>query len=83
MTRKRRPKAGTLADLQRVLWVMIRRVERLSDDAAPPERVLRCAHALSQLAGSYKGIVELAVIEERLRALEMAAADRNGYDVRG
>jgi hypothetical protein len=77
MTRKRYVKAGTLADLQRVLWHMIRRVEALTDDDPPPDRVLRCAHALAQLSGAYRAVTEVVAIEQRIRALEMAA-ERNG-----
>jgi hypothetical protein len=62
-----------MADLQRVLWVMIRRVEALSDGDQPPERVLRCAHALSQLSSSYRGVMEIVDLLPRLEALETAA----------
>ena len=51
---------------------MIRRVERLSDDAEP-EQVLRCAHALSQLSGSYRSVIEGVDMEQKIRALELAA----------
>jgi hypothetical protein len=72
MARKRHPKAGSLDDLKRILWSMIRRVERLSDDAEP-EQVLRCAHALSQLSGSYRSVIEGVDMEQKIRALELAA----------
>ena len=79
MARKRRRKAGNLTDLQRVLWAMILKVEELLDGDPPSERVLRCAHALAQLAGAYKGVYETSEIEKRLEALEAAvSADRNG-----
>jgi hypothetical protein len=49
------------------LWRMIRRVDALSrHPESPPDRVLRCAHALSQLAASYKSVVEVTEIQERL-----------------
>ncbi len=53
MPRKRRHKAGNLADLQRVLWQVILEVEALLD-ARPPscDLILRSAHALAQLAGA-------------------------------
>jgi hypothetical protein len=81
MIRKRRIKAGNLAELQRVLWRTVLEVEALLDTRPPStEVVLRCAHALAQLAGAYKGVVEVADIEARLSALEQAAAaDRNGH----
>jgi hypothetical protein len=71
MSRKRRIKAGNLADLQRVLWRTITEVEALLD-ARPPstDLVLRAAHALVQLAGAYRGVVEMTDIEPRLKALE-------------
>ena len=78
MTRKRHGKPGSLADLQKVLWAIIRRVERLSDEDAPPDQVLRCAHALAQLSSAYRTVIEGVDMEERIRALEMAA-ERNGY----
>jgi hypothetical protein len=79
MRRKRHLKAGTLADLQRVLWRTVLAVEGLFD-ARPVsnELTLKAAHALSQLANAYRGVSELADIEPRLRALERAAAERNG-----
>jgi hypothetical protein len=79
MRRKRYIKAGTLADLQRVLWRTVIEVEALLD-ARPVsnELTLKAAHALAQLANSYKGVAEVADIEPRLRALERASADRNG-----
>ena len=78
MKARRYSRPGTLADLRRVLWIMIRRVEELSDDDAPPEQILKCAHALSQLAGSYRSVTKTASLEERLRALERAA-EGNGH----
>jgi hypothetical protein len=78
MARKRHPKPGTLADLQRVLWAMIRRVERLSDDDAQADRVLRCAHALSQLSSAYKSVIEAADLDARIKQLERVT-ERNGH----
>jgi hypothetical protein len=78
MPRKRRHKAGNLADLQRVLWGLILEVEALLGNDPPADRVLRCAHAMAQLSGAYKGILEVN-IEARLQALESASnAKRNG-----
>jgi hypothetical protein len=74
MARQRRSKAGSLADLQRAVWAMIRRVEALSTDDPPPERVLRCAHALSQLTTCYTRLTESTVLEERLSKLEASMA---------
>jgi hypothetical protein len=75
MARRRHLKAGTLADLQRVLWRTVLEVEALLDTRPPStEVVLRCAHALAQLAGAYKGILEIDV-QDRLLALEQAQAN--------
>jgi hypothetical protein len=74
MARQRRPKAGSLADLQRCVWAMIRRVEALSAYDAPPDRVLRAAHALAQLAATFTKLTEVAVLEERLSKLEASLA---------
>jgi hypothetical protein len=81
MIRKRRIKAGNLAELQRVLWRTVLEVEALLDVRPPStDLVLRAAHALAQLAGAYKGVAEMEDIEQRLSALERAtAADRNGH----
>jgi hypothetical protein len=78
MLRKRRVKPGNLADLRRVLWQTIVEVESLLD-ARPPstELVLKSAHCLAQLAGSYTRLVEIESLEQRIQALEQAA-ERNG-----
>jgi len=80
MANASRPKAGTMADLQGTVWRMIRRVDALSrHPEAPPDRVLRCAHALSQLASAYKSVVEVTEIQQRLAALERATVERTGH----
>ncbi len=81
MRQKRRKPAGSLADLQRVMWKTILEVEELLDTRpASNDLVLRASHALAQLANAYKSVTEMASIEERLSALERAtAADRNGH----
>ena len=73
MRRKRRLKSGNLADLRRVMWRTIVEVEALLD-ARPPSNdlVLKSAHALAQLAGSYTRLVETTDLETRLQALEAA-----------
>jgi hypothetical protein len=78
MSRKRRIKAGNLADLQRALWQTIIEVEALLDTRPPDTNlVLRAAHALAQLASAYRGILEIDV-EARLLALEQAQAEAVG-----
>jgi hypothetical protein len=73
MARKRRRKAGNLDDLTRVMWQTILEVEALLDTRPPSnDLVLRSAHALAQLAGSYTRLVETSALEERIAALEGA-----------
>jgi hypothetical protein len=73
MARKRHRKPGDLTQLRAVLWRTILEVEALLD-ARPPsnELVIKSAHALAQLAGSYTRLVETADLEARLQALEAA-----------
>jgi hypothetical protein len=74
MARKRRLKAGNLADLQQILWATVLEVERLLDTRPPSnELILRSAHALAQLAGSYTRVVDACDIVARLEALEEAS----------
>jgi hypothetical protein len=76
MARKRRHKPGNLDDLRRVLWQVILEVEALLDTRPPSnELVLKSAHALSQLAASYRAVTESAALEARIEQLEMAAQE--------
>jgi hypothetical protein len=71
--RRRRAKPGSLEQLTAVLWRTILEIEALlNEDECPADRVLKSAHALAQLAGAYKGVIEVASIEQRLEALERA-----------
>jgi hypothetical protein len=73
MARKRHHKPGDLTQLRRVLWDTILEVEALLDTRPPSnDLVLRSAHALAQLAGTYTKLVETADLEKRLVALEGA-----------
>jgi hypothetical protein len=73
MGRKRRHKPGNLTQLRRVLWEVILEVEALLDESQrSTEVVLKSAHALAQLAGTYTKLVETADLEKRLAALEAA-----------
>jgi hypothetical protein len=74
MSRKRRIKAGNLADLQRVLWRTVVEVESLLDTRPPSnDLTLRAAHALAQLAGAYRALSDSIDLEKRIEALEAAA----------
>ena len=89
--RKRRRKPGDLAALRRVLWQTIVEIEALiesplvDDDGEENVRahqglVLKGAHALAQLSGSYIRLIEGSDLERRITALEAAVlARRNGH----
>jgi hypothetical protein len=77
MAHKRRAKPGDLGQLRRVLWQTILAVESLLDTRPPSnDLVLRGAHALAQLAGTYTRLVETSDLEERLAKLEASMAAR-------
>ena len=77
--RRRRAKPGSLEQLTAALWQCVLEVEALlNEDECPADRVLKAAHALAQLAGAYRAVMETAELEQRIRALE-EAADRNGH----
>ena len=79
MARKRRHKPGDLTQLRRVLWEVILEVEALLDGPQrSAEVVLKSAHALAQLAGAYRAVIETADLEERIARLEQAA-ERHGH----
>lgn len=81
MARKRYRKPGDLGQLRAVLWRVICEVDDLLE-ARPPsnELVLKSAHAMAQLAGAYKSVVEVADLEARLERLERAV-ERSGSHV--
>ena len=75
MARKRRRKPGDLVQLRAVLWQTILEVEALLDTRPPAnDLVLKSAHALAQLAGSYTRLVETVDLEQRLAKLEASMA---------
>ena len=72
--RRRRAKPGSLEQLTAVLWRCVLEVEALlNEDECPADRVLKAAHALAQLAGAYRTVIETADLEQRIQALEQAA----------
>jgi hypothetical protein len=91
--RKRRRKPGDLAQLRAVLWQTILEVEALmeaplvddygeEDPRGHQALVLKAAHALAQLSGSYSRILESGDLERRIVALEAAVLQRrNGHHV--
>jgi hypothetical protein len=78
--RRRRAKPGTLEQLTAVLWRCVLEVEALlNEEECPPERVLKAAHALAQLAASYRGVIEAADLAARIEALERAAEEERTW----
>jgi hypothetical protein len=74
MARKRYGKPGDLMQLRTVLWQAILDAKALTDSSpSAPGLVLRCAHALAQLAGAYTKLVESSELEQRIKALEERA----------
>jgi hypothetical protein len=71
MPRRGSRQPGDITHLRRVLWRTILEVEALLD-ARPPsnELVLKSAHALAQLAGAYRSVLETSDLAQRLTALE-------------
>ena len=77
MPRRRSRQLGDLTQLRRVLWRTIVEVEALLDTRPPAnELVLKAAHALSQLAGVYIKVAEVAELEDRVSALEASLQTR-------
>jgi ABC-type hemin transport system substrate-binding protein len=86
MPRRRYGKPVSLLQLQAILSQAIIDTKRLTDIAEPtPELVLKVSHALAQLAGPYRQLLETsdlqatqAAMEHRLVALEDAHHAVNG-----
>jgi hypothetical protein len=71
MPRRRYAKPGDVLQLRTVLWQTILDTKALTDGPEPaPEMVLKVAHALAQLAGPYRQLLETSDLETRLTALE-------------
>jgi hypothetical protein len=71
MPRRRYAKPGDILQLRTVLWQTILDTKALTDGSdAAPEMVLKVAHALAQLAGPYRQLLETSDLEARLAALE-------------
>lgn len=71
--RKRRPKAGDLGALKRVLWEAVREVEKLLA-AESIEAKLRAASTIATLGGTYLKCLQAADLEARIQALEARLA---------
>jgi hypothetical protein len=72
--RRRRTKPASLEQFADVLWRVVLEIEELlSDEECPPERVLRAGHCLAQMSGAYRALMETVELEQRVRALELAA----------
>jgi hypothetical protein len=82
MPRRRYGKPLDLMQLRCVLSQAILDTKRLTDVPEPsPELVLKVAHALAQLAGPYRQLLETSELEARLQALEATLTERNGHVV--
>lgn len=79
--RRRRPKPGTIEDLQKVLWNAVATLEERLLDTSDEEdadvaELCKLTHALSQAAGTFLKAVEVGELEARLAALEAAQGTR-------
>ena len=72
--RRRRHKAGDLADLRRMLWQALIEAKRVLLESSDAELTLRAVHAVSQAAGQYMKLLEIGELEARVAALEASAA---------
>ena len=75
--RRRRPKPGTVKQLQAVMWRAVLHLEAHLEDTAEAEGVdtadlCRLTDARSQAAGADMQAIEVGELEERLTALEGA-----------
>ncbi len=75
--RTRRPKPGTVKQLQAVLWRAITHLEgHLEATAEAPEvdtsELCKLTHALTQAGGTYLKALEVGEFEARLEAVERA-----------
>jgi hypothetical protein len=79
-TPRRRRDAGDISQLRVELWAGVRVAAAMVDDPeVSPELKLRAVSALATAASVYAKLLETTEVEERLMALEQAAAaDRNG-----
>jgi hypothetical protein len=70
--RKRRPRAGDMAALQRILWRAILISEEVLMAAQTPEVRLKAANTIAQSSAYYTRLVETVRLLERVEALEAA-----------
>ncbi len=83
--KKRRRKAGSLEEARRLLWRALERAGELLEVEDPetgqPDNLLalKAIHAISQGAGAYAKVCEVADLAARIEAIE-AAQDINPED---
>ncbi len=77
--RKRRPKAGDVAALKRILWQGLKEVETLLTNDVPDLK-LRSASALATLGGVYLKALETADLERRISILEQGRKGKTHDD---
>lgn len=72
-------KVGDVEAVRRKLWQAVLAAEDLLlDPKASRDDQTRAVHALVQAGGAYRGILEVADLEARIRALEEAAKNQPG-----
>jgi hypothetical protein len=71
-SRKRRPRAGDMAALQRILWRAILVSEEVLMAAQTPEVRLKAANTIAQSSAHYTRVVETVCLLARVEALEAA-----------
>ena len=68
--RRKYRQPGTLKDLSKLVWTAILEVvDRLLAPDVDVATTLKCAHAISQLSGSYKRLVATTELEAQVAAL--------------
>ena len=70
MVKRRRAKAGTLAQTQAVLWQAILGAEQVLGDADTNAQTLQACHALAQACSAYAKLLQAGELEARVQALE-------------
>lgn len=76
LAKKRRRKAGTLAQLTVVVWHALLEAQAVLEEADEAELTLKAVHAVSQCAGQYAKLLEVGELEARIQALEQKAQQK-------
>ena len=77
---RRRRAAGSLGDLKRYLWAVVcYNLDVVEEPTHPHDLRQRAGNALVQAGMAYLKATEQTALEQRIRALELAA-ERNGHN---